>query len=88
MMHAGPTGPFYSSRISSPSLIEQLRENLPPFFSRQFICKQLGGALTPKTLSNLDAMREGPENRICMGKKVLYERESFLDWLSQRVVSR
>lgn len=72
----------------SSGLLERLREELPPTFSRQYVCSKLGGLMTPKTLSNLDAKGEGPSARIFIGRHVGYVREDFLDWLEKRLKNR
>ncbi|SCM73448.1 hypothetical protein KL86DES1_21305 [uncultured Desulfovibrio sp.] len=64
---------------------EQLEKNLPPVFSREEAARQMGGLIRAKTLSNLDAMGEGPSVKIRIRKKVCYERRNFLQWLKQHV---
>lgn len=66
-------------------LIDSLRQELPPTFTRQFVCERLGGLLNVKTLANLDSLREGPARKIRIGKKIGYERGVFLDWLEKRL---
>lgn len=66
-------------------LIEKLRNELPPTFTRKFICEKLGGLLAPKSLANLDSLCEGPECKIRIGKKIGYERDSFLSWFEKRI---
>lgn len=66
-------------------VIEELRNELPITFTRQYICERLGGLLTPKTLSNLDALQQGPPGKITLGNRVAYERDDFLEWLEKRV---
>lgn len=65
--------------------IEELRQNLPKFFTRQTISREFGGMLSPKSLAALDSNKEGPEVRVSIGKRVGYERESFLRWLENRM---
>lgn len=65
--------------------IEELRNNLPKFFTRQTISREFGGMLSPKTLAALDSNNQGPEVRVAIGKRVGYERESFLRWLKNRM---
>ena len=62
------------------SFFRTLERNLPGVFSREEASRQMGGILRAKTLSNLDAAGRGP-SRIRIGKKVCYERRSFLQWL-------
>lgn len=65
-------------------LFEKLEKVLPAVFSRQEICKILGGIFKPKTLSNLDSKGLGPSTKVKIGKKVGYEKDTFLHWLRQR----
>jgi hypothetical protein len=65
-------------------LIDRLRAEMPPAFTRKTACKLMGGLLSPGTLANLDSAGAGPRG-IRAGKAVLYERESFLEWLGKRM---
>lgn len=65
-------------------LISSLRESLPAIFTREEAARQLGGLLCAKTLANMDAHGIGPTVKQRIGKKVAYERESFLSWLQSR----
>lgn len=66
-------------------LFKKLENSLPAVFSRQEAAKQLGYAISAKTLSNLDAKGLGPSQKLRIGGKVVYEKESFLDWLKERI---
>lgn len=65
-------------------LISSLRDSLPAVFTREEAARQLGGLLSAKTLANMDAHGTGPTLKQRIGKKVAYERESFLVWLESR----
>lgn len=71
--HTAPADVFFS----------KLEASLPPVFSRELAAKHLGGILTAKTLNNIDYRGEGPETRVRIGKKVGYEKETFVRWLRQ-----
>lgn len=60
-----------------------LEKTLPPVFTRTEAAKHLGGILSARTLNNIDWRGEGPEVRVRIGKKVGYERASFMQWLRQ-----
>ena len=66
---------------STESFFEKLKETLPPVFTREEAVKHLGGLFHRKTLGNIDIRGEGPNVRVRIGKKVAYERESFIQWL-------
>ncbi|XPV75784.1 MAG: hypothetical protein ACNI27_14235 [Desulfovibrio sp.] len=69
-------------------LIKKLKEHLPPLFAGTELDKLTGNALRWRSIQNLRANRELPENRKipkeCFvrynGKKVLINRDPFLDW--------
>jgi hypothetical protein len=63
--------------------VEKISESLPPIFTRSVAVSNLGGLLGAKTLANIDNKGKGPTSKIRMGKKVLYERDSFIEWLKQ-----
>ena len=60
---------------------QKLAQTLPPVFTREEAARHLGGLFRAKTLRNIDVRGEGPSLRVKIGKKVAYERDSFLDWL-------
>ena len=62
---------------------DKLHAALPPFFPRRVVEEVLGGCLSVGTLANLDSKGDGPP-RHRMGKKVLYERDSFVQWIVSR----
>lgn len=57
-------------------------ESLPPIFTRTRINELLPGLLTKKTMSNLSDADGPPYTRVA--NKIVYERESFVDWLRNR----
>jgi len=65
-------------------LIDRLRPELPPFFTRKVASEKTGGLYAPGTLANMDSAGKGP-GAISAGKSVVYEREAFLNWLALRM---
>ena len=65
------------------TVIMTIRQSLPLVFTRDVASSKLGGLLGAKTLANIDNRGEGPDKKIRMGKKVLYERDDFIDWLKR-----
>jgi len=63
---------------------KELRRCLPPVFTRETASKMIGGIFAPRTLSNLDAEGKGPSKKRHVGKKVVYERDDFVDWLERQ----
>ena len=70
-------------KIEHP-VIASLRDSLPAVFTREEAAKNLGGLLSAKTLANYDAQGIGPCVKQRIGKKVVYDRETFLTWLESR----
>lgn len=66
-------------------LIENLREELPPMFSRKEVCERLGGMITPASFANMDCSGDGPPIKVMFSNKVAYERDSFLDWFQKQI---
>ena len=64
---------------------DALEKELPPVFTRNVASKCMGGLLSAKTMSNADAMGVGPSVRVRVGKKIAYERTSFMTWLRQKL---
>jgi hypothetical protein len=60
---------------------EHLERVLPPIFCREEAARLLGGLFTANSLRNLDCENKGPQVKLKVGKKICYERESFLRWL-------
>lgn len=60
---------------------DRLRDELPPVFTREFASQKTGNLFSSKTLSNLDSLGTGPSVKVKIGKKVGYERDSFIRWL-------
>lgn len=66
-------------------LFDRWQANLPPAFGRTSIDQLFPGIITSKTIANLDSLGLGPKGRYTQGRKVLYEKEAFLDWLRDRI---
>lgn len=73
-----------SDTITIAHIIESLRLSLPPVFSRRKAQELLGHIISARTLANLDCLKKGPP-KMYLGKNVIYERDSFLEWLSPRL---
>jgi hypothetical protein len=73
-----------SEIITTAHIIESLRQNLPPVFNRRTAQTALGDIINARTLANLDYLKQGPPKKY-LGKTVVYERDSFLIWLSPRL---
>ena len=67
------------------ALFQELERTLPPVFSRQVASDMLGGLISAKTLSNLDALGEGPRGKVKFVQKTRYKRDMFISWLKSRM---
>lgn len=74
-----------SNLYGTDRFFDALEKELPPVFTRDVASRCMGGLLSPKSMSNADAMGIGPSVRVRIGKKVAYERASFMTWLRQRL---
>ncbi|GHV52003.1 hypothetical protein FACS1894168_4190 [Deltaproteobacteria bacterium] len=66
------------------AIIDSLRRELPPTFTRATAVKMMGGLFTAGTLANLDCLGKGPGGAL-IGRKMVYEREAFVAWLESRM---
>lgn len=64
-----------------------LLKTLPPVFPRKDVTRYLGSLLSVGYMANLDSAGLGPESRR-IGGNVVYERESFVQWLQSRTGDR
>jgi len=66
------------------ALFELGNGDFPPIIARNQVGKLTGGALSPKTLANLDSLGLGPKTRIKLGRRVAYPTPVLLEWLEAR----
>lgn len=63
-------------------LWEKTAEKWPSeIVAREEVYKFTGGLFTPKTLANLDALKEGPKTKIRYKRKVGYPKSALVEWL-------
>lgn len=65
------------------SFFQTLLNDLPPIIPRKELPKYIGNLISVGYLANLDSAGLGPEYRR-IGGSVVYERESFVQWLESR----
>ena len=78
------TTDLFNQGIGSNQFFKAIERELPPVFTRRTASEAIGGLMSPKTFSNLDALGQGPP-KVQLGSRVGYERESFLQWLRGRL---
>lgn len=69
-----------------PPFFARLLITLPPAFGRSEIPRLIPGVVSRGYLQNLDSEGRGPE-RMVVGRKTMYIRESFVIWLWRRSTS-
>ena len=73
-----------ANKIPTVQIIESLKSNLPAVFNRRTAQEGLGNIISARTLANLDSLKKGPPKKY-LSKNVVYERDSFLEWLESRL---
>ena len=80
----------YSNRlintgIGTEEFFKAIEKVLPPVVSRAELARLTGGLISAKTLSNEDALRKGPRERVRAGSKVGYTRASAMAYLRKKL---
>lgn len=70
--------------LNKSLIIKQLSQELPAIFGRTAVPRLLPGVYEYQTLCNLESEGDGPPFTK-IGKKICYERDSFLQWLGDRI---
>lgn len=65
--------------------IENLKNTLPAIFARREVGRLTGGIIQPGTMENLDSIGQGVSDRFLVGRKICYNRDSFITWLLSKV---
>jgi len=75
----------YNNGYSPEMFLQSIENALPPVVSRAEASRLTGGLISAKTLSNEDALGKGPHERVRMGSKIGYTRESFMGYLRRKI---
>ena len=67
--------------MGSEAFFRSIEQELPPVVSRAELAKATGGHVSAKTLSNEDALRKGPAERVWVGFKIGYTRASSVAYI-------
>ena len=70
--------------IGSEAFFRSIERELPPVVSRAELAKATGGLISVKTLSNEDALRKGPTERVRAGSKIGYPRFSAMAYIRKK----
>lgn len=66
--------------------LEELRQKWPSnIVARSEFNSFTGGAISPKTIANLESEGKGPKNKHFMGNKVVYRIDDAIDFLRSRI---
>lgn len=66
-------------------MLQSLRTHLPEILSRKHIAAYFGEFISVKYLANLDYQNKGPKAFRFGGRKVMYYRDDFLNWMDTRL---
>lgn len=69
-----------------PEWLDKMLPELPRLLTRKDIEKFFGAMISPRYLANLDSEGKGPK-RTRIGRKVVYTREDWAEWLASRVTA-
>ena len=65
-----------------PAHFKEMYLMAPPLITRAQICKLAGGAISPRTISNMDVREAGPKHKAYFNGRVVYPRMYAILWLS------
>lgn len=68
-------------------ILTRFREILPAYISRKQVAEHFQGLISAKYLANLDCQQKGPKAYRFGGRKVVYNRDDFLEWLDGRLIA-
>lgn len=71
--------------IGDCKFFHAIEKELPPVFDRQTASKTIGNLITVKTMCNDDSRGVGPKESVYIGKRKGYTRESFLEYLKNKI---
>jgi hypothetical protein len=71
--------------MDQKTILDALEKRLPEVFGRSAVNDLMPGIITAKTLANLEYKKKGPPQLKIGFKKVVYEKQSFLKWFSNRM---
>lgn len=74
----------FDKGVGSEKFFNAIEKELPPVFSRETASKVIGGLISAKTMANEDCLGTGPSEKVRLGTKVGYTRESFMHWLKAK----
>lgn len=75
----------FAQGFITEDFFKALERNLPLIVSRAEASRATGGLVSAKTLSNNDALHTGPSEKIRIGSRVGYTRESFIAYLRSKL---
>ena len=71
--------------LGTEAFFRSIEQELPPVVSREVLSKATGGLISAKTLSNEDALRKGPTERVRAGSKIGYTRFSAMAYIRKKI---
>lgn len=77
---------LFRNGIGSEDFFRSIEKELPPVVSRAELARITGGLISVKTLSNEDALRKGPRERVRAGSKVGDSKASATAYLRKKLL--
>lgn len=68
-----------------PTYLQEMYRASKPLVSREDAEVLTSRAVAVGTLANADSRNEGPNNRVRVGRRILYPRRDFILWFAARV---
>ena len=79
------------NQADKQSVVEEILSRCPgPVISRRQAAIVSGGMIGERSLANIDSDRtkQGPAERIRVGRRVGYTSRSFAEWLAERIEAK
>ncbi len=71
--------------IGTEEFFKAIEKALPPVVSRAEASRITGGLISAKTLSNEDALKKGPRERVRVGAKIGYTKAALMAYLRNKL---
>jgi hypothetical protein len=82
--HCATSSGYIPDAIAAlPQCFHKMYHRAPYFLTREALSELAGGAISPKTLANRDALGIGPKKSSIFNRKVVYPREEGIFWLAK-----
>jgi len=71
--------------MNTSTIFQKLKENWSsPIVARHEVAKFSGGLLNPRSMANLDSLKQGCPGKITVGRRVAYPVDALIEWMQER----